>query len=161
VIAAGEGRSKARTALSRANVGRNPALLALASRQSRSANPGLTSHPDSSNHPPTAQISEKTRPMAYLSTTDSTEAAKTSWPSRVMGGALLLSLFASAFVLPTPVGLELVRDILYAAFVALFLARWRLAVVRHEQSRGWCLYFVLILLAPLIIFLSEPILKAL
>jgi hypothetical protein len=99
--------------------------------------------------------------MAYFNITSSTDSGKTSWPFRVMAGALFLSVFASAFVLPPPVGLELFRDLLYAAFVGVFLLRWRLAVVRREQSWSWSLYFVLILLAPLIVFLSEPILKAL
>jgi len=99
--------------------------------------------------------------MEYINTTESTEAEKTSWPFRVMSGALVVSLFLSAFVLPTPEGLELVRDLLYVAFVALFLIRWRLAILRHEHSRSWLLYLVLILVAPLIVFLSEPILKAL
>ena len=99
--------------------------------------------------------------MAYFSTTSSTDAEKTSWPFRVMSGALGLSIFFSAFVLPPPEGLALIRDLLYAAFVCVFLIRWRLAVVRHEQNRSWSLYFVLILLAPLIVFLSEPVLKAL
>jgi len=99
--------------------------------------------------------------MAYFSTTSSTDAEKTSWPFRVMSGALLLSVFFSAFILPSPEGLELFRDLLYAAFVAVFLIRWRLAVVRREQNRSWSLYFILILLAPLIVFVSEPVLKAL
>jgi undecaprenyl pyrophosphate phosphatase UppP len=94
-------------------------------------------------------------------TTDATDVAKTSWPFPAMAGALLLSFFSSAFVLPSPEGLETVRDLFYAAVVCLFLIRWRLAVVRHEQNRGWFLYFILILLAPLIVFLSEPVLKAL
>jgi hypothetical protein len=99
--------------------------------------------------------------MAYFNATSSTDAGKTSWPFRVMTGTLLLSVFASAFVLPPPEGLEMVRDILYAAFVFVFLMRWRLAVVRREQNRSWSLYLILILLAPLIVFLSEPVLKAL
>jgi hypothetical protein len=99
--------------------------------------------------------------MAYFSTTDSIDAIKTSWPFRIMSGALLVSLFCSAFVLPAPDGLELIRDLLYAAFVAIFLIRWRLAVLRHEQNRTWFLYLILVLVAPLIVFLSEPILKAL
>jgi hypothetical protein len=99
--------------------------------------------------------------MAYFSTTSSTDVGKTSWPFRVMSGALLISVILSAFVLPSPAGLELCRDLLYAAFVAVFLIRWRLAVVRREQNRSWSLYFALILLAPLIVFLSEPVLKAL
>ena len=104
--------------------------------------------------------------MAYfsasnLSATNSTDAGKTSWPFRVMSGALLLSVFLSAFVLPAPEGLEIFRDLLFVAFVAVFLVRWRLAVVRHEQGWVWSLYLILILLAPLIVFLSEPVLKAL
>ena len=78
-----------------------------------------------------------------------------------MAGALVLSIFGSAFVLPPPEGLELVRDFLYAAFIAVFLIRWRLAVLRREQSRSWLLYLILIILAPLIVFLSGPVLKAL
>jgi hypothetical protein len=99
--------------------------------------------------------------MTFFSTASSLDTGKTSWPFRVMTGGLLLSIVCSAFVLPPPEGLELVRDLLYAAFVAVFLIRWRLAVVRHEQGRSWSLYFVLILVAPLIVFLSEPVLKAL
>ena len=104
--------------------------------------------------------------MADFSPTISSESEpgvpeKTTWPFRVMSSALLVSLFLSAFVLPAPEGLELVRDLIYVAIVAVFIIRWRLAVVRHEQSRSWPLYFTLILLAPLIVFLSEPILKAL
>jgi len=99
--------------------------------------------------------------MAYFSNIDSPDAGKTSWPFRVMSGSLLFSIFSSAFVLPSPEGLEMIRDLLYAAFVVIFLVRWRLAVVRHEQSRSWALYLILILVAPLIVFLSEPVLKAL
>ena len=102
--------------------------------------------------------------MAYFSTADSIDSSdpgKTSWPFRVMAGALLFSLLSSAFILPSPEGLELIRDLLYAAFVSLFLIRWRHAVVHREQSRSWSLYFILILLAPLVVFLSEPVLKAL
>jgi len=104
--------------------------------------------------------------MADLTLITSSDSApsgpeKTTWPFRIMAGALLLSIFLSAFVLPSPEGLELVRDLIYVAIVAVFIIRWRLAVVRHEQSRSWSLYFTLILLAPLIVFLSEPILKAL
>jgi hypothetical protein len=99
--------------------------------------------------------------MADFSTTTSSDSEKTTWPFRIMSGALLLSVFLSAFVLPSPEGLEFFRDLIYAVCVAVFIIRWRLAVVRHEQSRSWSLYFILILLAPLIVFLSEPILKAL
>jgi len=99
--------------------------------------------------------------MTYSSTTAPPEVAKTSWPFRNMAAALGLSVFLSAFILPAPTGLELIRDLLYIAFVGVFLVRWRLAVTRHERNRVWYFYFALILVAPLIILLSEPILKAL
>lgn len=89
------------------------------------------------------------------------EESKTSWPARNLTCALAVSLLLSAFVLPAPQGLEVVRDLLYLGLVAVFLVRWRLAVVHREQNRAWFFYILLIIAAPFIILLSEPVLKAL
>jgi len=100
-------------------------------------------------------------PQTGASATGPNENARTSWPFRNMACALSFSIILSAFVLPAPEGLEVFRDLLYVALVILFLVRWRLAVVNRERNRAWYFYFALILAAPLIIFLSEPVLKAL
>ena len=89
------------------------------------------------------------------------EEAKTSWPFRNMACALAVSIVLSAFVLPTPQGLEIFRDLLYFGFVVVFLARWRMAVVHREQNRAWFFYLALIIAAPLIVLLCEPVLKEL
>jgi hypothetical protein len=78
------------------------------------------------------------------------EVQRTSWPFSDMAMALLVSLIFAGLLLPSLDLYDGHRLLLYSALVAIFIIRWRIAVVRHEQGRGWRFYFGFIFVAPLI-----------
>ena len=67
-----------------------------------------------------------------------------------MAMAPLVSLLFAGLLLPGLDTSDGYRLLLYGVFVAIFLIRWRIAVVRREQGYSWRIYIGFIVVAPLV-----------